>query len=579
MIKRFISYYKPHRKLFFLDITAAVLVAVCDLFYPMVTRQMLTDYIKNEEMRLLISIGVLLVSVYVVKMFLNRFVTYYGHVIGVRMQADMRRDMFDRLLDLPVSFYDNNKTGSIMSRMISDLFDISELAHHGPEDILISGIMLIGSFVFMAHIYLPLTLIIFAFLPIMVGFAASKRLKMSRASTKSKIEIGEVNAGLENSISGIRVSKAYTSKESEKENFEGGIKKFISARSEFLRHMADFSAGTTFITDFLHIAMYVAGGIFCITDPNFTVVDFTTFVIYISLFTNPIKKLISFVEQYQNGMTGFRRFLEIVDTPKEEDNQGAVDSGVLKGDIEFENVSFSYDDGTKVLDKLSFNLEQGKTLALVGPSGGGKTTICNLIPRFYEIQEGTIRIDGKDIKKYTRKSLRSNIGIVSQDVFLFNTTVRENIAYGLPHATDEDIVKAAKLANIHDFIMTMPQGYDTVVGERGVKLSGGQKQRVSIARAFLKNPPILILDEATSALDNASEVAIQNSLYKLTEGRTVIVVAHRLSTIKNADAIMVITDEGIAERGNHEELISKNGVYSHLWKLSTGIDSGTAVFE
>ena len=574
MLKRFISYYKPHRKLFLLDILASILVVICDLFYPMVTRQMLTDYIKDENLSMLIYIGILLVSVYVFKMFLNHFVTYYGHVIGVKMQADMRRDMFDHLLDMPVSFFDNNKTGSIMSRMISDLFDISELAHHGPEDILMSGIMLVGSFIFMSRIYMPLTLIIFAFIPVMVAFAASKRLKMSRASTKSKVEIGEVNAGLENSISGIRVTKAYTSKESEKEGFENGIGRFISARSEFLRQMADFSAGTTFITDFLHIAMYVAGGIFCITDPEFTVIDFTTFVIYISLFTTPIKKLISFVEQYQNGMTGFRRFLEIVDAPMELDDEGAVDCGTLEGKIEFKNVTFSYDDGTRVLDGLSFNLEKGKTLALVGPSGGGKTTICNLIPRFYEIQAGSISIDGKDIKSYTRRSLRSNIGIVSQDVFLFNCSVKENIAYGMQGATDEEIVNAAKLANIHDFIMTMPEGYDTVVGERGVKLSGGQKQRVSIARAFLKNPSILILDEATSALDNASEVAIQNSLYKLTEGRTVIVVAHRLSTVKNADSIMVITDEGIAERGTHNELIKKAGIYRNLWELSTRIDSG-----
>lgn len=566
-LKQFAGYYKPHLKLFFADMAAALVLALCDLLFPLLTRKMLNDCIRAgtpEALRLLLLLGALLLGIYLLKYALNYFVTYYGHLTGVRMQADMRRDLFDHLERLPVSYFDSHKTGAIMSRMISDLFDISELAHHGPEDLFLSVLELLGAFIILLHINWMLALIIFAFLPLLILFVAHKRIKMRDASAQSKAETGEINASLENSVSGIRVSKAFTARNSENEHFGDGNRRFVHVRGIYYKAMAVFSAGSTFITDFLLLAMYIAGGLFCFYK-KMDVVDFTTFVLYISVFTSPIKKLISFVEQYQNGMTGFHRFREIMDVEAEKDDPGATDAGTLRGDIAFENVTFQYDDGTKVLEDFSFRMKAGSTLALVGPSGGGKTTVCHLLPRFYEIEKGRITIDGRDIREMTRDSLRRNIGIVAQDVFLFNTSIGENIAYGVPGATKEQIERAARLANIHEFIEGLPAGYDTVVGERGIKLSGGQKQRVAIARAFLKDPPILILDEATSALDNATEILIQRSLDALSSGRTVIVVAHRLSTVKNADEILVITDDGVAERGKHGSLIRQGGIYASLW--------------
>jgi len=481
------------------------------------------------------------------------------------MQAAMRRDVFDHLQKLPLSYFDSNKTGTIMSRIINDLMDVSELAHHGPEDLFLSVVMLVGAFVLMSRMCLPLTLILYAFLPILIFFAAKQRRKMSDAFTRSRKEVGEINANLENSVSGIRVSKAFDSREEENKRFAEGNDRFVDARRGAYKAMAQFHGGTTFITDFLMLVMYLAGGLFFFYD-YIDLPEFTAFVLYINVFTSPIRRLIGFVEQYQNGMTGFKRFIEIMDTPAEADSADAVDIASVKGKLEFKNVSFSYEDGKAVLDGLSFTVEAGRTLALVGPSGGGKTTICHLIPRFYPLNEGSIELDGKDIRDIHLSSLRDKIGIVAQDVFLFNSTIYENIAYGNPNATRTEVEEAAKRANIHDYVLTLEKGYDTVVGERGVKLSGGQKQRISIARAFLKNPPIMILDEATSALDNATEHLIQNSLDELCKGRTTIVVAHRLTTVKNADEILVITDEGIAERGNHEELVAKNGIYAELWK-------------
>ena len=401
----------------------------------------------------------------------------------------------------------------------------------------------------------------------MVLFSSKKRLKMNRAFTETRKSIAEINSSLENSISGIRVSKAYTNEDHEMSVFEKGNQNYVTARKKSYRAMAEFSSGNTFITDLLMLLMYVAGGLFFMFG-KIELADFLAFILYISIFTNPIRRLISFMEQYQDGMTGFKRFCEIMDTEPERDDEGAVDVGVLKGDIEFRDVSFSYNESRQVLDDLSFKLKCGDTLALVGPSGGGKTTICNLIPRFYEINAGEILIDGMNINKMTRRSLRKNIGIVSQDVFLFDSTIYDNLVYGSEGLSDEEVIEAAKMANIHDFIMSLPDGYQTLVGERGIKLSGGQKQRVSIARVFLKNPPILILDEATSALDNATEVLIQNSLEKLCVGRTTLVVAHRLTTIKNADEIIVITDRGIEEKGTHSELLAKGGLYSELWNVS-----------
>ena len=565
MLKRFCTYYKPHLKIFTADMAAAFLLSVCTMIYPLITRQMLVDFIPNREVKLLVIWAAVLLGIYLVKYFLNYFVTYYGHVMGVDMQATMRRDVFSHLETLPLSYFDDNKTGTIMSRIINDLMDVSELAHHGPEDLFLSIVMLVGSFIVMGSIYMPLTLIIYSLLPFMVFFALKKQKKMKDAFAASKKEVGEVNATLENSISGIRVSKAYTNSEREKELFERGNSRFVGARSLAYKAMAEFYSGMNLGMDVLRVAMYVAGGLFVFYG-KIDIADFTAFSLYISLFISPIERLVGFIEQYQNGMTGFRRFIEIMDCKPESDKPGASLLENVKGDVSFENVSFSYPDGKKVLDGLSFDIEAGKTLALVGPSGGGKTTICHLIPRFYEVCGGRITIDGHDTRDVTLESLRKNIGIVSQDVFLFDSTIYDNIAYGCPDATREQIERASELANISGYIASLPEGYDTLVGERGVRLSGGQKQRIAIARVFLKNPPILILDEATSALDNVTEMLIQKSLSELCRGRTTIVVAHRLTTVKNADEILVITDDGIAERGTHTGLLEYGGIYAGLWR-------------
>lgn len=565
MLKRFCTYYKPHLKIFTADMAAAFLLSVCTMIYPLITRQMLIDFIPNREVKLLVIWAAVLLGIYLVKYFLNYFVTYYGHVMGVDMQATMRRDVFSHLETLPLSYFDDNKTGTIMSRIINDLMDVSELAHHGPEDLFLSIVMLVGSFIVMGSIYMPLTLIIYSLLPFMVFFAMKKQKKMKDAFAASKKEVGEVNATLENSISGIRVSKAYTNSQREKELFERGNSRFVGARSLAYKAMAEFYSGMNLGMDVLRVAMYVAGGLFVFYG-KIDIADFTAFSLYISLFISPIERLVGFIEQYQNGMTGFRRFIEIMDCKPESDKPGASLLENVKGDVSFENVSFSYPDGKKVLDGLSFDIEAGKTLALVGPSGGGKTTICHLIPRFYEVCGGRITIDGNDTRDVTLESLRKNIGIVSQDVFLFDSTIYDNIAYGCPDATREQIERASELANISDYIASLPEGYDTLVGERGVRLSGGQKQRIAIARVFLKNPPILILDEATSALDNVTEMLIQKSLSELCRGRTTIVVAHRLTTVKNADEILVITDDGIAERGTHTGLLEYGGIYAGLWR-------------
>lgn len=565
MIKRFISYYKPHKKLFAADMLCAFLLAACDLFYPEITRRMLSEYIPNKQIKLLIILAMVLLGIYLIKMGLNFFVQYYGHVMGVRMQAQMRKDVFDHLQKLPLTYFDGNKTGTIMSRIINDLMDVSELAHHGPEDLFLSVVMLVGAFFMMGRMCMPLTLIIFAFLPILIFFAAKQRRRMSQAFSTARAEVGEVNAALENSVSGIRVSKAYNSRTEENRRFDQGNLRLVEARRKQYKAMGTFHSGTTFITDFLMMVMYLAGGLYCYYD-HIDIAEFTAFVLYINVFTSPIRRLIGFIEQYQNGMTGFSRFCEILDCKPEEDKPDAIAVKDVKGKVEFKEVSFAYGEGNSVLEKLSFTLEAGKTLALVGPSGGGKTTICHLIPRFYTVKSGEVMLDGINVEDIELNSLRDNIGIVAQDVFLFNSTVYDNIAYGRPDATREEVEEAARNANIHDYIMGLENGYDTVVGERGVKLSGGQKQRISIARAFLKNPPVMILDEATSALDNVTEQLIQQSLDKLCKGRTTLVVAHRLTTVKNADEILVITDEGIAERGSHEELVNKGGVYASLWK-------------
>ncbi len=575
MIKEFIKYYKPHKKLFMFDMFCSFLIALTDLFYPIITKNIINDYVPNRNLRLVIVWALIILVLYLLKMALNYFVAYWGHIVGVRMQGDMRRDMFRHLQKLPFSFFDENKTGTIMSRLINDLMDVSELAHHGPEDLFLSIIMFIGSFIALASINIWLTLIIYAMVPFVVFFSIMMRKRMRDAFRKTREEVAEVNANVETSVSGIRVSRSYTSERHENKKFDTANEKFKFARAGAYKAMGQFHSTMTFFTDSLYLMALVAGGIFFfIGFDNPTSAfgidsgEFAAFILYMAMLLKPINRFISLFEQLQNGMTGFSRFREIMEVPVEEESENAVELQNVVGNIDFKNVSFSYptgDTGKGVLKNLSLSIESGKTVALVGPSGGGKTTLCNLIPRFYEIDEGEITIDGHNIKDLTRQSLRKNIGTVAQDVFLFSGTIRENIAYGNLDATEEEIIEAAKKANIHDYIMQLEKGYDTAVGERGINLSGGQKQRISIARVFLKNPPILILDEATSALDNVTEMQIQQSLEELAKGRTVIVVAHRLSTIQSADEILVMTADGIAERGTHEQLLSSNGIYAGLY--------------
>ena len=556
-------------RLFAVDMLCSFIVALCDLFYPVIAKDIINEYVPSQNLRLMLVWAGVLLLIYALKAALNYIVQYWGHVVGVRMQADMRRDMFRRLQKLPFSFYDENKTGSVMSRLINDLFDVSELAHHGPEDVFLSLIMLVGSFVMLATIDIYLTLIVFAFLPFIVIFAVKTRRSMNDAFRKSREEIAEVNAGLETSISGIRVTRAYTAEEYENRSFDRANERFKQARSQAYKVMGVFHSGTSFFMDVLYLAVLVGGGLFFYYG-RINAGEFAAFLLYINMFLKPVNRIVAIFEQLQEGMTGFRRFLEIMAVPVEEDTPDAASPERLEGNISSDGVSCAYpssdgSDEKNVIENLSLNIEKGKTIALVGPSGGGKTTLCHLIPRFYEIDAGSITIDGTDIRDMTRYSLRRNIGMVAQDVFLFTGTVRENIAYGDPDASDAEIEEAAKKANIHDFIISLPDGYDTQVGERGVKLSGGQKQRISIARVFLKNPSVLILDEATSALDNATEMQIQSALEKLSEGRTCIIVAHRLSTVKNADEIIVMTRDGVAERGTHEQLMNENGLYAKLY--------------
>lgn len=566
MFKRFISYYKPQKKMLFLDMLASLTVSLLGMVYPIITRTMLNDLIPNQKYQLMITFGIGLFVIYFVRMLLNFFIQYYGHVIGVKIQAAMRSDMFSKLQKLPYSYYDEHQTGKIMSRLTNDLMDISELAHHGPENVFISGIMIIGSFVYLMTIEKTLTLIIFACVPILLIISMLFKKKMNDAFTESRKSIAEINASLESSISGIRVTKAFTNSQKEEEKFAKGNSRFVDARKKAYKAMGQFFSSTSFITDCFNIIILVAGGIF-LYDGKINFGDYSTFIISVNLFISPVTKLIQFMEQYQDGVTGFKRFIEIMDEVPEMDKKDAKILEGVKGNISFENVTFSYEGSKGVLNNISFDIKSGEKVALVGPSGGGKTTICHLIPKFYNISSGSIKIDGVNIDDVTYESLRKNIGIVQQDVYLFGGSIRENILYGRLNATEDEIIEAAKRANIHDYIMTLPNGYDTEIGERGVKLSGGQKQRLSIARVFLKNPAILILDEATSALDNTTEIAIQNELDDLCKGRTTLVVAHRLSTIKNADEIIVISEGQIKERGSHEQLLAKGGAYEKLYNL------------
>lgn len=566
MFKKFISYYAPYRKLFMMDLFAAFLVAVIDLVYPMITRNIINVAVPNKNVKMLLVFAVVLLIIFLIKAGLNYFMQYYGHMVGVRMQGDMRKKIFTHLQKLPNQYFSDNKTGSIMSRIVNDLMEVSELAHHGPEDLFVSLVMLIGSFSLLSVINLKLTIIIFAFIPFIIIFAIVKRKKMSKAFTETRVKTGDVNAVIENSISGIRVTKSFVNEKNELNKFENTNELFKIARSTAYKNMGEFFSGTYFLVDILELIVLIASAYFTFMG-EISVGDFVAYLLYVKMFIQPIRKLINFSEQLQNGMSGFQRFDELLNVESEKEYPGAKELSNVKGKIEIKNLSFKYEGyNDYVLKNFNLSIDAGKTIALVGPSGGGKTTICNLIPRFYDFNEGDIQIDGISVKDVTLHSLRKNIGIVSQDVFLFTGSIKDNIVIGKPEATDEEIIDACKRASIHDFIMTLENGYDTFVGERGLKLSGGQKQRISIARVFLKNPKIMILDEATSALDNITEREIQASLEELSKGRTNIIVAHRLSTIKNADEIILIGKNSIMERGTHDELIEMNGEYSKLYQ-------------
>ena len=563
VFRKFVGYYRPYRGLFWVDMLCALTVSVIDLAFPQVLNYFTrTEFADSAQIFRAVAIaGGALLAAYLIRLGCQYFITSWGHIMGARMERDMRQELFDHYQKLSFSYYDRNNTGEMMSKIISDLFDISELAHHGPETIFLSVIKIVGSFVLLMLINIPMTLILLGVTVIMAAFSFSRNRKMRAVFMDNRKKIAAVNARAQDSLAGIRVVKSFANEEIEHEKFLEGNDEFLSSKSSSYHQMGVFHAGNSFFEGMLYLAMLVSGGIFMAygrIDPA----DLAVYALYIGIFINPIDSLINFTEQFQRGYSGFKRFLEVTEvTPEIQDRQGAVPLSDVRGSIEFDDVSFAYEE-EPVLEHVSVKIEAGKTVALVGPSGGGKTTFCSLIPRFYEVNSGSIRIDGRDIRDVELKSLRESIGIVQQDVYLFGGSVGENIAYGKPDATREEIEEAAKKANIHDFIQSLPDGFHTYVGERGVRLSGGQKQRISIARVFLKNPRILILDEATSALDNESERAIQASLEKLAENRTTIVIAHRLSTIRHAQEILVVSEGQIRERGTHEQLLAANGIYA-----------------
>ncbi len=565
MLKRFFKFYKPHKKLFVIDTICAFLVSACNMFYPMITKNIINDYVPNKKMQLLIVWCIALLLIYFIKAVLTYIVQYWGHVLGVRIQGDMRRAMFKHIQKLPYTYFDTHKTGAIMSRLVNDLFEISELAHHGPEDLFISVVTLIGAFIVLFGMQWKLALVMLIMVPILLFFAISQRKRMSNSSRQVKERMAGINADIESSISGVRVAKAFTNESYEIRKFGNGNERFKGAKKGFYRAMAMFHSGMELLLNAMGLLVLLFGGLL-IMDGELTLAELITFNLYVASIQSPIRRLAQFVEQFNTGMAGFHRFQEVM--REKPDIVDAPDAKPLKnvvGDIRFEDVTFAYEEGRSVLEHVNLHIPSGQMLALVGPSGGGKTTLCQLIPRFYEVREGAILLDGQDIRSLKLADLRGAIGIVQQDVFLFAGSVLENIRYGRPDATFEEVLEAAKLAEIHDDILQMPDGYDTVVGERGILLSGGQKQRVSIARIFLKNPRILILDEATSALDTATEVRIQSALNRLAQGRTTLVIAHRLSTIRNADEIVVIGEHGIEEQGTHAELMERGGVYKELY--------------
>ena len=579
MFKRFIAYYKPHKKILIPDLISSFLIAIIGIGYPVITRSMLNNWIPNRNITFIIIGSVSLILIYFVRALLRYFVQYYGHVMGVRMQADMRKDLFDKLQKLPYSYYDSHETGTILSTMTNDLFDVSELAHHGPENILVASFTIIGSLIYLMFINWILGIILIGVIPLLFIITWHYRKQFRNSMRETRRLTAKINSRMESSVTGIRVTKAFTNEQLEKQKFDNCNNEYVQVRGQVFGYMGRYFSISQFITDFFNVIVLVCGGLFIYYGvESFDLASYSVFVISVSLFISPINQLITFMEQLESASAGFERFIHIMDEKEETIQQGNKILDTIKGDIEFQNVSFSYNESNQnVLDDVSFKLEKGSILALVGPSGGGKTTLCHLIPRFYFLEKGKILIDGNDISEFTLQSLRKNIGIVQQDVFLFGGTIKDNIKYGNPNATDEEIYEAANKANLTEFIEALPDKWDTEIGERGVRLSGGQKQRISIARIFLKNPPLLILDEATSALDNATELLIQNALNELAKGRTCIIVAHRLSTIKNADTIAVIEDGKIKEMGSHEQLLKNNGRYKQLYDLQFRIDENRII--
>ena len=576
LMRQFLPYYKRHLPTMFCDLACAALTTVCELVLPMIVRKITgaaTEDIASLTVDLILKCGIIYLVLRAIDTAANYYMTTAGHIMGTKIETDMRRDLFSHLQKLSFSYYDNTKIGTLMSRITNDLFDVTEFAHHCPEEFFIAGIKIICSFIILCTMSVPLTLIIFSVIPIMIIVLIYFRFRMKKNFTESRKQIGELNSQIEDSLLGIRVVKSFAREKLEEEKFESGNRDFLKLKTERYKIMGGFTSSTRLFDGIMYIVVVVVGALFMLlpkeNPASITAADYVAYLMFVTTLLTSIRRIVEFAEQFQQGMSGIERFSEIMNTePEIVDAPNAEELKDVRGCVEFRDVSFHYEsEDRNVLTHLNLTVKEGESIALVGPSGGGKTTLCSLIPRFYDVSSGSILIDGIDIKSVTLNSLRDNVGVVAQDVYLFSGSVRENIAYGKTDATEEEIIEAAKLAGAHDFISALPNGYDTYVGERGVKLSGGQKQRVSIARLFLKNPPILILDEATSALDNESEKLVQESLEKLAMGRTTFTIAHRLTTIKNADRILVLTENGIEESGSHAELISKGGIYSELYKL------------
>ena len=569
-IKKFIHYYGPYKTVFFIDLICAAVISLIDLAYPQILRTMTKTLFTQDQSRILHALPVIaggLFLMYVLQCLCKYYVTCQGHMMGANMERDMRQELFDHYQQLSFSYYSQNNSGQMMSKLVSDLFDISEFAHHGPENLFISLFKIVGSFIILATIYWPLALILLAVTVVMMVFSYSQNKKMRRTFMENRKKIGSVNASLQDSLGGIRVVQSFANEDIEIDKFNHSNMEFLESKKDNYRVMGTFQGGNNFFQGLLYVTIIVFGGLF-IANGDLNPIVLATFALYINVFVSPIEVLVEFTEMFQKGFSGFRRFEEVMnEVPEIQDSKNAKDLENVSGNIDFDHVSFQYNENEKVIDDVNLHIKAGEKIALVGPSGSGKTTLCSLLSRFYDVTNGSICIDGQNIKDVTLKSLRSNIGLVQQDVYLFTGTIEQNIAYGRPGASHADIVEAAKKANIHDFIMSLPEGYNTFCGERGTRLSGGQKQRISIARVFLKNPKILILDEATSALDNESERIIQKSLEDLSKNRTCITIAHRLSTIRNADEIVVIDATGMHERGTHDELMKLNGTYAKYYKL------------